>query len=235
MLVLIDYDNVPMVDRKFGVDHVVRKLFSAMPKISPIAARYRVRLYGGWYEGGRLTRVGQEIGAEIRGCSPVPVANAETAVPIFADVELVFSSLIHPRTLVDNTYREQSNREGLRCRSRPWFNCADSEKCIVSSVHDFLNDNSCSHKGCSLRPADILYRMEQKVVDTLMVADMASARLCGYQDICVVSRDDDIWPGLCLAAQFAKNVVHVSTAKSSRLPKYFAAIPSPPYQFAMWS
>ncbi len=234
MLILVDYDNLPQIDRSAGVDHVVRKLVALLPLVASSSQRIRVRLYGGWYEAGNLTRYGQRLFADIRRCSPVRIAQSNGTV-VLSDIELVYSSLAHPRTLVGNTYREQPIRHGIRCQSRPWLQCANESNCSVSAIESFISNGICPNMACSVMPTDLLTRMEQKVVDTMMVADLAHAQDQGYQDICVVSRDDDIWPGLGIAVLRARQLFHVSTAKTQRLPKYFSELPSPPYSQLLWS
>lgn len=234
MLILVDYDNVPATDRSSGAEHVVRKLISLLPYKAPAGQRIRARFYGGWYEGGKLTKYGQHVFTELNKCSPVRIAQGDGSI-VLANVELVYSSLAHPRTLVGNTYRQQDVRDGLRCEARPWLQCADEPGCPISSIESFVNRGACINQVCSIRPKDLLSRMEQKVVDTMMVADLAHAHDHGYCDLCVLSRDDDIWPGLGVAALKASSLYHVSTAKSDRLPKYFDALPSPPYQKLLWS
>ena len=233
VLVLVDYDNLPREDRVAGLNHVVRKLVALLPYVPSAGQRVRVRLYGGWYEADKLTKIGQQLSSDTRSQSPVPVARAD-GTTYFADVELAYSSLAHPKTLVGNTYREQSIRDGIKCQSRPWIQCADEPGCPVAALEPFLNQGGCVHANCAVRPQDLLTRKEQKVVDTMIVADLAYADIQGYADLCVVSRDDDVWPGLGIAVLKAKNLFHVTTAKSIRLPKYFGALLSPPYQLIQW-
>lgn len=234
MLALVDYDNVPRPDRQMGVDHVVRKLISLLPEKAVGGQRPRIRIYGGWYEADKLTKMAQQLVAEIRGATPVRIALSDSST-ILADVELVYSSLSHPRTLVGNTYREQPLRGGLKCEGRPWIMCADNNGCPLGMVERFFNEEQCADSRCAVRPADLLRRREQKVVDTMMVADIAHAPDQGFDSLCVVSRDDDIWPGLGIAALKAKQLYHLSTAASARTPKYFRDLASPPYKFVLWS
>lgn len=233
MLILVDYDNLPYLDRSSGVDHVVRKLLALLPFAVPLGQRIRVRLYGGWYEANKLTKQGQRLFEDMRSHSPVRITQTDGSV-VLADVELVYSSLAHPKTLVGNTYREQSIRDGIRCQSRPWLQCADEPGCPIAVIGAFFTTGVCANAACFVRPKDLLTRMEQKVVDTMMVADLACAQEQGYHEVCVVSRDDDIWPGIGVAVLKVRQLFHVSTANSSRLPKYFGALPSPPYQLILW-
>jgi hypothetical protein len=233
VLVLVDYDNLPRADRQVGVDHIVRKLIALIPTAALAGPRPRVRLYGGWYEAGKLTKAGQAISAEIRSCSPIRFMDTDGAVTL-VDVELVYSSLAHPKVVVGNTYREQRIRGGIKCEERPWIQCSENLNCPLVVVESFFNQGACINSLCTIRPEDVLFRKEQKVVDTMMVADLAHADSQGYDRLCVVSRDDDIWPGLGIATLKAKCLIHITTAASIRMPSYFSALPSPPYSLAHW-
>lgn len=235
MLVLMDYDNIPERDRRLGIEHVVRKGFSLILAGGLPTKRPRVRLYGGWYEADRLTKYGQRLSTEIRQISPLRLPSPAQAQPLVADVELAFSSLANPKTLIGNSYRQQSLRDGVQCEQRPWLTCADNLNCPLAGVSYFFSNARCAHATCSVTPRDVLSRMEQKVVDTLVVADLAYANQDGHTEICVVSRDDDVWPGLCLAARTVSRLLHISTAQTSRVPKYYSALTSPPYLRTIWS
>ena len=236
MLVLVDYDNLPDADRKLGADHIVRKIVDLVPEIDS-AQRARVRLYGGWYESDRLTRRAQQLSAELRTCSPVrvPINRGDSEQVLLADIELVATSLLHPRVLVGNTFRRQRIRDGIECEQRPWLSCADDGSCPLSTMEAVFSSGNCPNVRCAVRLADLLSRFEQKVVDTMIVGDLACANEYGYSTLCVVSRDDDIWPGLCLAARFAKSLVLISPAASRRLPRYYEALQGENFRQALWS
>ena len=63
-------------------------------------------------------------------------------------------------------------------------------------------------------------RDEQKMVDTLMVADMAHAALLdGDKDIVVVTSDTDIWPGVLLALKGGCAVTQIHATPKMRTPQ----------------
>ena len=235
MLLLIDYDNVLDADRRQGVEHVVRKSFELCAPFSPAITRIRCRLYGGWYEGSRLTRDGQSLSGIIRSISPVRLAVDGRITPLLMDIELAASALSDPRTLVGNTLRKKGYPRTLRCESLPWLACVDAESCPILRIKEFVDDNLCTQGSCAVQPQDLLYKQEQKVVDTMMVADMILSSMDGVAHIAVVTRDDDIWPGLSIASAKATSLIHISTAAATRVPDYYNALRSPPYRRVHWS
>lgn len=235
MLGIVDHDNVPNRDRRLGLNHVVRKLGEKIESAGITPDRLRIRLYGGWYESSRLTKRAQELTREIADEGAITVA-LPSGDKYFADVELASASLMHPRTIITNTFRQQNIRGGIRCESRPWFSCAEHAACELEAIEEFFNKNSCRNTRCPVNPESILTRNEQKVVDTLMVADLVHASSVDkYENILVVTRDDDIWPGLCIAANHLKKLLHVSTAPSPRLPSYYSVLPVATYKSDFWS
>jgi uncharacterized LabA/DUF88 family protein len=91
--------------------------------------------------------------------------------------------------------------------------------------------------GCSGRLSDFFVRDEQKMVDTLLVADIAAYVMHRkVKDLVVVSSDADMWPGVLFAMNSGCNVVQVhprsgwrtqrhllETIKMTRSAKYFQA------------
>jgi hypothetical protein len=234
MLAIIDYDNVKEAERSYGVEHVVRKAISFCDAAQAAPGRIRVRIYGGWYESGRLTRNAQLLWASIRSSSPVRIAWSDGTI-VLADIELATATLSDPRTLISNTFRLRGMQSGLRCEARPWLNCADAASCPLESMSQFLDQGICPSSGCSIRPGTLLHRQEQKIVDAMMVADLIfdSQSTRGWN--VVVTRDDDIWPGLSIASAYSNKLTHISTNEARRVPAYYSALTSPPYHRIHWS
>lgn len=235
MLLLIDYDNVDQAERRSGLDHVLRKAVSLVDRPGLNVLSVRVRLYGGWYEGGMLTRLGQTLGAELRAISPVRYVSPHIDQPILVRGELAVSILAAPKALVSNTFRKKGYPRNLRCEQRPWLECVDNSNCPLAAVQRFVESDSCDASGCWVRPAHILHKQEQKVVDSMMVADIIDYATTPESIVGVVSRDDDIWPGLYMACRTAAEVIHVSTSPSPRVPNYYDTLPAPPYRRINWS
>lgn len=76
---------------------------------------------------------------------------------------------------------------------------------------------ACAVAGCGSTVGDVLVRDEQKMVDTLLVADIALHTFAtGASDLVVVSSDIDMWPGVLLAVQAGCHVTHIHTKSGWR-------------------
>lgn len=234
MLLLIDYGNVDESERRSGLDHILRKAVSLAERPGLSLTAVRVRLYGGWYEGGKLTRLGQALSAELRDISPVRYTSPFSSQPVLIRGEIAFSILAAPKVLISNTFRRKGYPRNLQCESPPWLACADKLNCRLGPIRDFISSDSCGTKGCMIRPTDVLHKQEQKVVDSMIVADLIDYASLPSSIVGVASRDDDVWPGLYLACKTATEVIHLNASASSRVPEYYDSIPAPPYRRVDW-
>jgi uncharacterized LabA/DUF88 family protein len=57
-----------------------------------------------------------------------------------------------------------------------------------------------------------MHKREQKLVDTMMVADMIHLASIGEPAIVIVSSDDDMWPGMISTLVAGVRVIHVQTS-----------------------
>ena len=62
----------------------------------------------------------------------------------------------------------------------------------------------------------VLTRTEQKLVDTMLVADLIHLASSGETSVAVVSSDDDMWPGMLMAMSHGAQIVHICTKHPSR-------------------
>lgn len=235
MFLLLDYDNIDQSERRFGVEHVVRKAFALCDDPSRPLTRATARIYGGWFEGGAMTRLGQRLAAEIRLCSPVRYVRADDAAPILIAVELATSILADPGTVISNTFRRKGYPRNIQCEKRPWLSCADSAACPLRVVEEFVSSSVCVEQSCLVQPQDVLHKQEQKVVDTMIVADLIHASQRGDRWLAVTTRDDDIWPGLSMASLLVDVMTHLSTSASPRVPAYYNRLKKPAYRRVHWS
>jgi|SRR5581483_5288461 len=235
MLLFIDYDNIEQSERRLGLDHILRKAVSLIDYPLLNLSSVRARLYGGWYEGGTLTRQAQNLAAELRGISPVRYISPYASVPILVRGELATSILAAPRALINNTFRRRGFPRNLRCERRPWLSCVDNSRCPLIVMERFLDNDYCDTAGCSVRPNSILHKEEQKVVDSMIVADLIQSATESAAVLAVVSRDDDIWPGLFMASKGAQALIHISTSRAARVPAYYGSLSAPPYRRVNWS
>jgi hypothetical protein len=224
MIVLVDYDNLPVLDTRRGLTHVVDKLLNAIgaKALSP-HPRVRLRLYGGWYERSRLTRRAQDLTAAT-GVYPkrVTVVNGTDTVNLIAQVSLALSMEIDPRTNLENTFRARSIPEGLHCDSPPYTSCVNASACPLASVYDIVERGICPDSTCRVVSADIMGKAEQKLVDTMLTADMIYLASNGSHDLCVVSSDDDLWPAIKSALILSARVFHIHTIAGRSTPTAYS-------------
>lgn len=67
-------------------------------------------------------------------------------------------------------------------------------------------------------------RVEQKLVDTMLVADLIHLAINGEMTIAVVSSDDDFWPGILSAMTLGAHVVHIGTKYAPSHRMYLSSL-----------
>jgi uncharacterized LabA/DUF88 family protein len=90
-------------------------------------------------------------------------------------------------------------------------------------------DSECPEPSCSVAPDAVLQRAEQKLVDTMLTADLIHLSQQG-DDIFVVSTDDDMWPGIRSALNTGCRVYHLHPRRG-RSTRYPYRQPAPPNYF----
>ena len=208
MIVLVDYDNVRLGRR--GLRYFVTRLLDGVGvrRCSGEVA-VRCRLYGGWFDGDRLSKRAQRLVPEIRDVFPrrVTVSDGDRVVRVRVTMELAIS-LIGDGAALTHTFRRRSLPAGMACARPPFAGCADPSQCAVAGIAPFVNGDECPHPGCGVTPRTVLGRNEQKLVDSMLVVDLM--RLAQASELIVlVSSDDDMWPGIRGALLLGARVLHV--------------------------
>lgn len=224
LTILIDYDNVDTTLVRAGPVSLSKLLVPTIP--ASILVQYdtlRVRLYGGWRVQGSLTVSAQRLVPDIRSGSPTTISapTGSFGKPLRLQVELAEGPLGTSVVLGETLARDRTLRK-FRTRPTPWSECAcPAGNCGLAHVASFTHNTGCSTPGCKNRLGDILVRDEQKMVDTLLVADIAHQALVQRADnIVVVSSDVDMWPGVLLATHAGCNVLHVHTRQGWRTQRH---------------
>jgi len=197
-LILVDYANLLQPQRDAGVLDLVTKVLSGIPwEPETTRGRCEVRIYGGWYEEDQITRQAQDLTVELQENFPsvvrVPAAAGIVTFSVVAD--LAVSLLQDPATHLFRTYRRKEKATNVRVETPITVGCADSS-CILPMMKHMLKRGSCPKDGCSVQRTDLLYRHEQKVVDTMLACDMIHATDRDFTKLILVSDDDDFIPPL---------------------------------------
>lgn len=211
--VFVDFDNVENGLKSAGPVALAKTILTLIP--APMLSRHdeaAVRLYGGWRCGGNLTNSAQRLVPDLRASSPTafPLVIAGVTHNLRLIVELADKPLGQSMVLSETYVKDRTLRK-FRARQKPWDACANGQ-CGFQKYAGSASSDVCPSPQCSVKLLDIFVRDEQKMVDTLMVADIARAALVDRsQDIVIVSSDTDMWPGLLLAMNAGCHVTHVHT------------------------
>lgn len=214
LVILVDYDNVEQRHKAAGPLALARMLASTVPE--DVAARHNaflVRLYGGWRARGSLTQLAQKLVPEIRRDSPciIKISHTGSLYQYKLTVELADGPIGTSISLQETLARERGLRK-FRSKIGAPSECASQSTCGMSQYFGLSQATACSVATCSRILGDVLVRDEQKMVDTLIVADIAANAIASKaSDVVVVSSDIDMWPGVLLALGSGCGVTHIHT------------------------
>jgi hypothetical protein len=223
LMVFVDYDNVESRHTRAGPVNLAKMLVGIVP--GSVLARHAgvtVRLYGGWRSQAKLTTSAQRLIPDIRAASPniVTSTHAGTVVNLRLTVELADKPIGASIPLEETLVKNRELRK-FRARGTPWPECANVGSCGLGNITGLTHAYACSTAGCATKLGDIFVRDEQKMVDTLIVADIAHQALAAKAaDIVVVSSDTDMWPGVLLALRAGCSVIHIHTKHDWRTQRH---------------
>ena len=197
--VFIDYDNLLPPQKTAGIVDVVTK---ALVQVSlngvTTRAKCDIRVYGGWYEGALMSRLAQDVSVEIQRDFPtiirLPVAGGGP-VMVSTNAELAVALLQEPAHHLFNTYRRKGKPANVRVENQAKVGCTDST-CVLPLMKKLLKSGSCPKTGCGVDVPNLVYRHEQKIVDTMLSCDLIHAASLPEIRVILVSGDDDFLPPL---------------------------------------
>ena len=218
MIILVDYDNIEYSIRRRGITHVVNRIVSKIDLAEINSNRHiHIRLYGGWYEHSRFTHQAQILSADILSSFPNVALLSDNHTNAIVNCELAYSILADPTNHLFNTYRPRGIPSGLKARHPSTCSCS-TPNCPIIETYNFLQNKICSICN-SIRPEDIFYRGEQKLVDTMLTSDLifSSNQIA---NLGIVSSDDDFWPGIKTTLANGKKIIQLHT-RSGNTPAFY--------------
>jgi uncharacterized LabA/DUF88 family protein len=198
-IVFIDYDNLLQKQKTAGILDVVKNVLVQVPwDQSPTRGSCQIRVYGGWYEGEQISRMAQDLTVEIQRDFPAIVRiprDTGDNLALMVNAELAVALLQAPAYHLFNTYRRKGKPCNVRVEKPAEVGCVDAA-CVLPQMKHLLSKGCCPKLGCSVANYELVYRHEQKIVDTLLTCDLIHAvdRVSGR--VILVSGDDDFLPPL---------------------------------------
>ncbi|MFI8645927.1 NYN domain-containing protein [Pseudomonas iridis] len=211
MAICIDYDNLHKPQKAAGIMSVISSALIKMPEIFITSfGSCEVRLYGGWFEGEDLTKLSQDVYVNIESDFPailnLPAANGTCRISV--TVELAYSLLEDPSHHLFNTYRKKGKPNNLRVEKQANLGCSTST-CPLPMARKLLEKGFCPSDGCAHSDKHIVYRHEQKLVDTMLTCDLIYLAAQGYDYLIIISADDDFLPPIRTLLLRGSKVVRV--------------------------
>lgn len=195
--VCVDYDNLSQLQKSSGIFGVVQKTLSQASELfTENVGKCEIRLYGGWYEGDSLSLLSQKLSVEIQREFPAVIRvikENDQIVVIRATAELALSLLEEPSHQLFNTYRRKGRPNNIRVETPASIGCS-SPDCLLPIVKKLLQKGKCPSEGCLSGNIPLVYRHEQKLVDTMLTCDLIYLAGQGCDFLFIVSADDDFLP-----------------------------------------
>ena len=218
-VIFIDYDNLLPSQKNAGILDVVTKALIQMPfDGATTRVKCEVRVYGGWYEGATMTRRAQDTTVEIQRDFPtiirLPMGGGGHCV-VSMNAELAVALIQEPGHHLFNTYRRKGKPANIRVKVPTAIGCTDPD-CVLPLMKKLLKTGNCPKPGCVVAERDLVYRHEQKIVDTMLSCDLIYAANRGTNQIALVSSDDDFLPPLRTALLCGTAAIRFHTKPNSQ-------------------
>ncbi len=218
MTILIDYDNLEAADQLKGLHYIADQISSS---ISPIYMdgdkRINLRLYGGWYTQDIITIKAQQLETEILECFPIKSLLSDMKTEVIVNCQMAYSTLAEPSFHLLHTFREKSVTQRIYSKTPSEIGCSEKD-CVIETINQLLNKKKCPKCG-NTKLKSILYKKEQKLVDSMIITDLLTQSL---SDTCIglVSSDDDCWPGIRAIVAKGCKIIHIKSKDSTQAQLY---------------
>lgn len=222
MKVLIDFDNIPVTISNQGPVYLADLILTKLaPKLAPDCRSLDLRLYGGWDENGRLTRRAQHLSALLPTKFPrlFKVLNTNPPTPVMIRAALAQALECAPKKTISHTLRTAPFAKQVTCERPSVLGCMNA-RCPIEAVAVFLSSGTCPATDCCTTSSQLISVTEQKLVDTMLTADLVYLAHSGQQTVALVSSDDDMWPGIITAIHVGTHVLHVQPSGARPNSRY---------------
>lgn len=218
MIILVDYDNIDKQLLRRGISYVVSRIFSKIDPTDIVGRNVKVRLYGGWYQSNAFTTRAQNLSADISSSFPNTVLLSDNTTSVIVNCEMAYSILADPSNHLFDTFRVRGIPTGLHAQHPTSCGCPNFS-CPIIATYNFITNNICT--TCNIvTPEQLLYRSEQKLIDTMLTSDLIFSSL-STTNLVIVSSDDDFWPGIRTTLSSGAKVIQIHTRRR-QTPLYYS-------------
>lgn len=221
IMVCVDYDNLSRIQKAAGMFKTINGALLKLPTQHITGdGECEVRLYGGWFEEENMSQLSQDITVQLQNEFPsiirIPTQNA--IHKIVTKAVLALSLLEEPNHHLFYTYRRKGKPNNIRVETPLSVGCS-STLCPLPMAKKLLQKGSCPTIGCVTEATSLVYRHEQKLVDTMLTCDLLYLSVQPYDLLVLISADDDFLPPIrTLVLKGAKIVRIHPQASTNRKP-----------------
>lgn len=238
--VFIDYDNLLDIHKISGVRDIVTKallkaLIQAPINSSATRGTCSIRVYGGWYEGTVMTQLAQDVAVAVQREFPaiihLPTSLSGQNISLAMTAELAVALLEEPSHHLFNTYRKKGKPTNVRVQTPAVVGCSDIA-CPLPQARKLIRTGKCPISTCIITTSELVYRHEQKIVDTMLTCDLIYTTQLGYDRVILISGDDDFLPPIRTALLRGTTIVRFMT-KPNRTPAAFPPVGAALFQIEL--
>jgi len=164
--------------------------------------------YGGWLRS-TLTPLASKLIGELNGLT---VETKFSGKKITATGKLARGLSAFKGRDLPWTVRNRPGLDTYSLKSLAEIDCGDHSVCPQKDMVSFFARGSCSY-CVTVKPGDFFEREEQKLVDSMIVAELVYLTSKKDQSIGLVSADDDMWPGILCALSTQSKIFHLRPKK----------------------
>lgn len=229
LFILVDYDNVDILSKKRGLKFIATGIISRLSnELDPTIKDLTIRLYGGWFQSNNYTSLAQDLVPIIQRDFPTIILDNATSRIFKVKIEMAYSLLITPLQFFYNTYRIRAFPKDIKAKDPNNLGCVD-QTCPVKGVYEFITTGSCINQCCSVTSETMLYRGSQKLVDSMIAADIFFLMQNKTVPIILVSSDDDFWPAIHVVINSSSKFIHIHTKKYASISHFYKIIANSNY------
>ena len=203
-VVILDYNNVFCSNYNLSRERRESIMVSILNRIIETVSSItyvEIRIYGGWYHGQELTRVGSQVMSEHLTMELFPFS--KDGRTLIQGKQLIVQSVCDVDHVWYNTYREKPGIPRLIINREARKSICDDNRshCPIHILESFARKATriCSVDGCVTDNQNAFVQMGQKMVDAMMVCDIITcSSKPDTKAVFILTDDVDLFPSIAL-------------------------------------